>query len=61
MIKAAMLVTTAFGMLYSSPCTVGDLGHNVVNGTLSFVKGYTADLLGAVVPSADTLIGQPGK
>jgi hypothetical protein len=57
-VKVAMLVMATMGMLYSAPCSVGDLGHNIANGTLSFVKGYTSDLWEALIPSADQLIGE---
>ena len=56
-IKAAVLTLVTMGMVYSSPCTVADLGLNIVNGTLSFVKGYTGDLWEALVPPADQLLG----
>ena len=57
-VKVAALTMATIGMLYSSPCTVGDIGHNVINGTLSFVKGYTTDLWEALVPPADQLFGE---
>lgn len=57
-IKVAALSMAAFGMMYSSACTIGDVGHNLVNGTLAFVKGYTTDLWEAVVPPADSFFGE---
>ena len=57
-IKVATLSMAALGMMYGSACTVGDIRHNVVNGTLSFVKGYTSDLWEAIIPPADQLVGE---
>jgi hypothetical protein len=57
-IKVAALSVTALGMLYGAACTVGDVRHNVVNGTLSSVKGYTSDLWEALIPPADQLVGE---
>jgi len=57
-IKLAALSVTALGMTYGAACTVGDVRHNVVNGTLSFVKGYTSDLWEALIPPADQLVGE---
>ena len=57
-IKVAALSVTALGMLYGAACTVGDVRHNVVNGTLSFVKGYTSDLWEALIPAVDDFIGE---
>jgi hypothetical protein len=56
-IRAAALSMVAVGMLYGSACTWGDLRLNLVNGTLSFVKGYTTDLWEAVFPVPDEFIG----
>jgi len=55
--KVAALSLAAVGMMYASACTVGDIRHNVINGTLAFVKGYTGDLWEALVPPADELVG----
>ena len=57
-IKVAALSIVAFGMLYSSACTIGDIRHNVVGGTLAFVKSYTTDLWELIVPPPDELIGE---
>ena len=57
-IKVAALSLASFGMVYGAACTVGDVRHNVVNGTLSFVKGYTSDLWEALIPPADQLVGE---
>ena len=38
--------------------TWGGVRHNVVNGTLSFVKGYTSDLWEALIPAVDDFIGE---
>lgn len=57
-IKVAALSMAALGMMYSAACTVGDIRLNAVNGTLSFVKGYTSDLWEALVPPADQLVGE---
>ena len=57
-IKVAVLSTVVFGALYGSACTLGDFRLNMVNGTLSFVKGYTSDLWEALVPPADGLVGE---
>ena len=57
-IKVAALSVAAFGMTYGAACTVGDVRHNVVNGTLSFVKGYTSDLWEALIPPVDQLVGE---
>ena len=49
-VKVAVLSVVAYGMMYGSACTLGDIGLNVVNGTLSFVKGYTTDWWEEVFP-----------
>jgi len=57
-IKVAALSMAAFGMMYASACTIGDVGQNLVNGTLAFVRGYTTDMWEAIVPPADSLFGE---
>ena len=56
--KAVVLSVAVVGALHASACTIGDLQHNVVNGTLSFVKGYTTDVWEALVPPVDDLVGE---
>ena len=56
--KLALVSMAALGLLFSSPCTVGDAGLNVINGTLSFIKSYTGDVWTELVPPAEELFGQ---
>jgi len=57
-VKLAVLSMVTVGMVYASACTVGDLGYNVVSGTLAFVKGYTTDVWEAVLPAPGELMGE---
>ncbi len=59
-IKVSVLSMAAVGVLYGSACTLGDLRHNVVNGTLGFVKNYTGDLWETLIPTAEELVGKSG-
>lgn len=55
-IQRTVLTGAAGGMMLISACSIQDIGLNVMSGTLSFVEGYTEDLLGAFVPAADELV-----
>jgi hypothetical protein len=57
-VKVTVLCAAVLGTAYSSACTWGDVGLNIVNGTLSFVKGYTADVWDALVPPPGDLFGE---
>jgi len=57
-IKVVVLSVVVFGMTYGAACTVGDVRHNVANGTLSFVKDYTSDLWEALIPPANQVVGE---
>ena len=59
-IKVSALSMATVGVLYGSACTVGDLRHNIVNGTLDFVKNYTGDLWESLIPPADQLVSIDG-
>lgn len=49
-------LTLASGMVFSS-CSMVDVRHNLVAGTMSFVKGYTTNLWEALLPAAEDLVG----
>ncbi len=51
---ASLLASTAL-----AGCTLADLRQNVIGGALGFVKNYTADLLGELLPSPGELIRPP--
>ena len=55
-LQRAVFTGAAGGMMTVSACSIQDIGLNVINGSLSFVEGYTEDLLGAFVPPADELV-----
>ncbi len=55
-IQRTVLTGAAGGMMLISACSIQDIGRNVVSGTLSFVEGYTENLLGAIVPAEDELL-----
>jgi len=57
LLKAAALSSAAVGALNSSVCTWGDIGQNVVSGTLDFVEGYTTDWWQAVFPPPEAIGG----
>ena len=59
-VKASVLSMAAIGVLYGSACTIGDLRHNVVNGTLGFVESYIGDLWETLIPTAEELVGNNG-
>ncbi len=50
----------AGGSMLGSACSVADVRHNFVAGTQAFVKGYTTDLWGALIPTADELLNFGG-
>ncbi len=56
--KVAVLSMAALGLLFSSPCTVGDIGQDIISGTLSFVRGYTDDVWTELIPPADEIFGE---
>jgi hypothetical protein len=57
-IKRAILAAMAVACGTVSSCGFGvqDLRHNVIAGSLSFVKSYTADFWGTVIPSWDEIL-----
>lgn len=57
--KVLRLTAVAAGgaMVLSSACSVIDIKQNVASGTMSFIAGYTADFLAALVPSPEDLVG----
>ena len=57
-IKVAAISLAACGMMYGTACTAGDVRHNIANGTLSFVAGYTSDVWAALFPPADEVVGE---
>lgn len=59
-LKVSALSMATVGVLYGSACTMGDLRHNAVNGTLAFAKNYASDLWEALLPSAEELVGNDG-
>ena len=59
-VKLGVLTALAAGTMYGSACSMQDLRHNIIGGTLSFVEGYTGDLWTALVPSADEVINFRG-
>lgn len=59
-LKIGVLAALAAGTAYSSACTMQDVRHNIIGGTLSFVKGYTSDLWAALLPPADVVINLHG-
>lgn len=52
-----MAVAAGGAMVLSSACSVIDIKQNVASGTMSFIAGYTADFLAALVPSPEDLVG----
>jgi len=54
-VRLTVLTTAASGMLFASACSMRDIADNLTAGALSFVKGYTADMLETLVPPADEL------
>ncbi len=50
------IITLAGGTVFSS-CTVADVRHNLVAGTMSFIEDYTADVWGALLPPPEALVG----
>ncbi len=57
-IKVAAMSAVMMGMAYGAACTIGDIRHNIANGTLSFVKSYTGDVWEAIIPPADQDAGR---
>jgi hypothetical protein len=48
-------LATAGGTVFSS-CGWADIRHNIIAGTETFIRGYTADLWDALLPSAEDLV-----
>jgi hypothetical protein len=38
-------------------CSLADVRQNLIAGALSFVEGYAADFLAALVPPAEDIVG----
>ncbi len=51
-VKMALLAAVSGGTVLASACTWTDVKHNVVGGTNSFIKSYTADFWEALIPAA---------
>lgn len=45
------------GITLASACSAVDVRHNVIAGTMDFIAGYTEDLLAALFPAPDKLLG----
>lgn len=56
-----MAMAMACGTISSCGFTLEDIRHNVVAGTASFVKAYTGDFWGAVVPGWDEILNAEGE
>jgi len=59
-LKLGVLAALAAGSMYGSACSMADVRHNAIGGTMSFLKGYTSDLWTALVPSVDEVINFRG-
>ena len=59
-VTIGVLAALTAGTVYGSACSMKDLRHNAIGGTMSFVKGYTSDMWEALVPSADEVINFGG-
>ena len=56
-LKLTVGSSLAAGAVFASACTAADIKHNLVAGTQSFIRSYAADLLEALIPSPEELIG----
>lgn len=56
-VRSAALALVTAGTVYASACSAIDVRHNVVGGTMSFIKGYTTDLLFEVFPAPSDVAG----
>jgi hypothetical protein len=43
-------------MLYLPACSLGDIGHSIMSGALSFVEGYTEDVLASLFPEPGQVV-----
>ena len=55
--RAASLAILTMGMTFSSLCSVVDIRHNAIAGTMNFVEGWVEGLWVAVVPTPGEVVG----
>ena len=61
--KRTLLVVAAFAAGTVSSCgfNLQDVRHNVVAGTLTFVKSYTTDMWMALLPDWEDILNRAGE
>lgn len=56
-IARLLAAALASGTVLGSACSVIDVRQNLIAGTMDFISGYTTDLLAAIVPPPEDLLG----
>jgi hypothetical protein len=57
-LKFRVLAVLAAGAGCASVCSAVDVKHNVLGGTMSFIRGYTDDLWAELIPPPAELLGR---
>jgi hypothetical protein len=45
------------GLVYLPACSLTDIGENIISGSLSFVEGYTEEILSSLFPPPEEVLG----
>lgn len=52
-----VLTGMSSGLVYLPACSLTDIGENIISGSLSFVEGYTEEILSSLFPPPEEVLG----
>lgn len=51
-----LLTGMSSGLVYFPACSITDIGENIISGGLSFVEGYTEEILNSFFPPPGEIV-----